>query len=496
MRRSSRLALAGALALATLAGGCSPKGVLRPNLPPETTLFVQGPVDTVNHIVHLYWFGSDPDGDVVGFEIRFHNPQAPADTGWVFTTRTDSIFTVFTGDTTAIRPRFEVRAIDNAQQRDETPAVEDFTFSNLPPRLQFTIAPVPSDVTFYTLTLRWTPIDPDGDASKMTYRLWLNGNSANVRLLPAGTTDFTIPSADFTQGDSATGAPTDTIVPRIVYVQPIDDGGLAGPVSLASWRVRKPVRGTEARLLIIDDMPNDEAGAITTDNFYGNNIRINLPAGTYSTLRLETSQPFRSAKDLEQTCKLFQAVMWYRGSQTRTFSSKTPAGDVALLSNYSSGLGAYLDGGGRLLLEGTNLVAQGIANGALSQQFLSDHLGSDFLYQHFFTAADSTAAWGTTQGVGGTTLSTDVVADSLRFTSLVGGLRAFALRDPSQGLFWAAPGALAENNAFPMAVAISVPHPNQGRAVAITFPMNRADGLGAAARVFQRILQNQLRVSP
>ena len=51
------------LALFALAA-CSPKDAVVTQLPPETTIFVQGPVDTVHHRVHLYWFGSDPDGDV------------------------------------------------------------------------------------------------------------------------------------------------------------------------------------------------------------------------------------------------------------------------------------------------------------------------------------------------------------------------------------------------------------------------------------------------
>ena len=493
MRPAPRLALAALLALATVVGACSPTGRLRPDVPPETSLFVQGPVDTVNHIVHLYWFGSDPDGDVVGFQIRFLNPQAPTDTAWVFTTRTDSVFTLFTGQNNTIFPVFQVRAIDDKQNVDPTPATEDFTFSNKPPRLTFLVAPVATDLTFYSLSLRWLPIDPDGDVSKMTYRIWLNGNAANARLLPAGTTEYTIPSADFTQGDSATGAPTDTIVPRTVYVQPIDDGGLAGAVSIASWRVRKPVRGGEARLLLIDDMPNDEAGAILTDNFYANNVRLNLPAGTYSTLRLETSQPFRSAKDVEQTCKLFQAVIWYRGTQTRTRDSKTPVGSISLLATYSSGLGAYLDGGGRLMLEGTNLFAQGVANGALDADFLTAHMGSDYLYQRPFTPTDSSASWSAAIG---TTLSTEVPGDSLKFAAFIIGLRAFALRDDANGLFWADPGQLSEGNAFRMPVAVSVPQSNSGRAVAVTFPMSRTDASGAAARVFQKLLQDHLRVIP
>src|SRR5437867_4497718 len=113
-RRSMAVGLL-ALGLAPLVLlGCAKKKVLAvPNLPPETQLFIQGPVDAVNHYVHLYWFGSDPDGAVVGYELRFKNPEVPADSAWIFTTRTDSIFAVYTpaGFSAA---RFEVRAIDDS----------------------------------------------------------------------------------------------------------------------------------------------------------------------------------------------------------------------------------------------------------------------------------------------------------------------------------------------------------------------------------------------
>ena len=57
------LALACALSAAALfAAGCGVKGTMGPNTPPETIVFVEGPVDTVNHVVTLRWFGSDPDG--------------------------------------------------------------------------------------------------------------------------------------------------------------------------------------------------------------------------------------------------------------------------------------------------------------------------------------------------------------------------------------------------------------------------------------------------
>ena len=104
-------------------------GSLHANQPPHTVLFVNGAIDTVNHVVHLYWFGTDVDGSVVGFEWQMKNPAAPADTAWHFTTNTDSIFTV-QAPSGYTNPVFSVRAIDNAGARDPNPPRQNFEFSN------------------------------------------------------------------------------------------------------------------------------------------------------------------------------------------------------------------------------------------------------------------------------------------------------------------------------------------------------------------------------
>jgi hypothetical protein len=479
MRRAPFPSLAALLALAALAG-CSGKTALRPDLSPETTLFVQGPVDTVNHVVQLFWFGSDPDGDVVGFELRFKNPQTPADTQWVFTTRTDSTFTLFTDQSTYIAPVFEVRAIDDDGHRDPTPAIQDFQFSNQPPGLQFIVAPAPAETTFYSLTLRWNPIDPDGDTAKMRYRIWLNGNAANTRI--ATSTEYTIPSADFTQGDSAGAGP------RTVYVQAIDDGGLAGAVYPVRWNVRPPVTGASADLLVIDDMPTTAAGNSAIDAYFATGVAASVPAGNSSVLRLQSTQPFRSAKDVEQTLGLFRAVLWYRGFQpTSGVNSVTPYGATPVVGTYAEGLAAYLANGGHLMFEGLNLVARTPTSGMLPQSWITDQLGSQSLYRYFdISSADSSVSWGVFSGA---VLTSPALADSLRFTSAYAGLRAFEVRDTQDVLFWAAPGTLSQGNPVRMAIGIAVPRPGGGRLVVMPFPMLGANGYASAARVLTKTLQ-------
>ena len=149
MRRRLRFGLV--LALAGLAGGCSTSSVMAPNLPPETTLFVQfDPSDGVPHGVpyeaKLSWFGLDEDGTVVAYDIRFRDPARPADTLWVRTTATDSTIAVPTPGGTAT-PRFELRAIDDAGAIDASPANQEFSFTNQRPVIRITNKLLATDST-------------------------------------------------------------------------------------------------------------------------------------------------------------------------------------------------------------------------------------------------------------------------------------------------------------------------------------------------------------
>ena len=437
-----------AVTLLAIAAGCSPKRTLVPNLPPETTLFVQGPVDTVNHVVRLFWFGSDPDGDVAGFEVRFHNPEAPADTEWHFTQSTDIQFTVFTPNGVT-QPLFEVRAIDNTGLRDPTPAREDFTFSNRPPTVDFISAPGFSDTTFASVTLRWAANDPDGDGSRMRFRVWLDGHMADAHDTTA--TTFTIPTADFLQnGVLASGY-------RKVFVQAVDDGGMAGPPDSTTWFVRSPVTGTRARLLLIDDIPTSAPGNVTFDTLYYNTAARNLAADQYTILQLQFTQPFRSNADVAQTFALFDAVIWYRGREPISSS----------MSSFQDGLGAYLEQGGNLLLESLNLVDGEGSQGVLREDWLDRYMGSDRLFQHIIAGrADSTVDWSiNTQGA-----MFSSFGDSL-WAIPTGGVRAFQVRNASYALLDAVPGSMAVGNDISLPIDISVPQTSGGRFVGFSMPV-------------------------
>jgi hypothetical protein len=475
------------LALALVAG-CARKKILAvENLPPETTLFVQGALDTVNHVVQLYWFGSDPDGGVVGFELRFKNPALPADTQWVFTTRTDSVFTVFAPAGYAM-PLFEVRAIDDRGVRDPSPAREDFQFRNEAPSVSFVNRLLSSDTTYASVTLAWSANDPDGDAGAMRFLIGLDTLPSALHLVSGSS--VTIDTTDFKEG----GAYPVT-KPRMAFIRAIDDGGRASGWDSVRWVVRGPsASGQHPRLLLIDDVPVSNPANVTLDTMYYNTAARNLPAGSYSILRLELTQPFRSVENVAQTCKLFDAVVWYRGTQP---------GFSSLMQSYQDGLATYVDRGGRLMIESLNLIEGENATGALRNDWVTRYLGStDLIRAAQAGRSDSTVSWTITGGFVIDTLTgaiepvilrSTVYQDSLRNGAIANGLRGFAVRDTANVALWARDSTLSPRVArgIPVAVSVAVPEnpPGPGRVVVFTFAIRGANGFFTAPRVLAKVFQ-------
>lgn len=490
------------LALATLAltmavlQGCGSltgklTGTRNANAPPNTVLFVNGPVDTVNHIVHLYWFGSDPDGSVSGFEWQFKNPVTPADTAWHFTTQTDSVFTLLAPEGYTA-PEFSVRAIDNVGARDPSPPRQNFQFNNLAPTVRITGKPLPTDTTFASVSVDWTGTDADGDVAKLVYLVWLDGNEATPEVTTS--TSLTMPTNRFLVGGALVPGP------RKLFVRAIDDGGRAGPPDSCTWTVRSAGADNHGRLLLIDDVPRVNSANLRFDTLYSNSAaRVGLAASEYTVLRLETSQPFRTAGDFRQTFNLFDAVVWYRGNEI-TFST--------LLRTAESGIGGYLDDGGHFYLDGLYLIGGRNATGPLTEDFVRSHLNSRGMtgaFTNTTTFADTSIGFGNTGtsvflphvSVGGV-----IGRDSIYVRQVfqvrsgeAGGLRQFDFLDRDQIVVWGAPGTLTPVVGDSTAVGISVPQPSGGRAVVVCFVPGAAvppvgAGGGSAARFVTNIFRH------
>jgi hypothetical protein len=482
--------------LGLLAFGCSTKKVLRPNVAPETQLFVRydptnGVPHSVYHIAHLYWYGTDSDGFIAGYDIRFIWPSGPADPPWTRTIRTDSVFVI--PDTTGLsNPVFEVRAVDDAGMTDPTPPRQEFSFTNQAPVLNLLDSPQPNETTIGTQTIAWSCFDPDGDANQLVYHVWLDGNESNPHVLT--TTEFTFPTSDFLQGGKLrTG-------PRTAYVKAVDAGGRASVVRSATWQVLSPVPDTlqRPRLILIDDVPSSDGNNAVYDDFYLQAVnRSGIPAGSWRVVPLDSGRPFRSSKDLEQTLKLYDAVVWYRGQVP--YSTFPPPGDT-LLARHAEGLSAYLDAGGKLYLESLEMVASGPTPGLVNEDFMRRYLASDRLYKNKPSSAnDSLAAWSISTTYrdtlpGGTVVTnsaivhSSVFADSLKSARIIAGLRAFVVRDTNDVVLWARERTLTERQPFDAPVAVKSSLASGGLVVATTVPIARMTGYaGSTTRFIDKI---------
>jgi hypothetical protein len=265
--------------------------------------------------------------------------------------------------------------------------------------------------------------------------------------------------------------------------------------------VRRPVTGPRARLLLVDDVPRSNAANLRFDTLYSNSVgRVGLHTDQYTILRLDTTQPFKTAADVEQTFKLFETVVWYRGNET-TLST--------LLGLGEPGIGNYLSAGGKFYLDGLYLFRGVNANGALSEGFVRNHLDSFGLVGAFTTTstfADTSVGFGNT----GTSVflpAVDVRGTLVRDSMYVrqafvvrsgeaAGLRQFEFRDRREVVLWGAPGTLTPAVGDSTAVGISVAQPGGGRAVVVCMPPGGAVppvGAGTQAGSAARFVTNILR---
>jgi len=488
--RSRRLAAPAAVLLLALAGllaalaGCSPaKRVLVGNLEPETIITVNSVApDTLraaNHLIRLSWFGSDPDGDVVGYQLRMLNDLLPADSAWVLLNCAtgpchDSLFTIYApGGFT--RARLQVRAVDDKGAVDPSPAIQSFSFLNNAPICTIVSAPGVTDSSYASVSLTWNVDDRGGDLSRISFHVFLDGNEANYDSVYSGTStaSYTVPSSRFIQnGQWLSG-------PRTVSVRAVDDGGRIGPAASRTWYVRSPglvpMAATEkGRVLLVDNSFRTAPNDFTVDTlFYRTLAREPSLAGRFSVLHLDVNNPFRTATDLAQTFRQFDAVVWYRGFDT--FAATT-------LTAYQDSVFAYLRNGGRFFIEGLNLIegpglVTVVAPPMLRESFMTEFLNCPAQRKFFnLTAGDSSVAWGTRNPNDPLPpiFRSSVLADSIRMASLVqSGMRVFEPNDTSQVALWARPNALEPPIPENLAIGMTVRQPSGGRVVAVSFPIRQ-----------------------
>jgi hypothetical protein len=249
------------LTLGILFGSCSKHypDEPKPNGLPTTRLWVSS--DTSSTLgetfsrQHLYWYGEDPDGRVVGYLLAVGNYTpvlkrlpSPDMLRYVWTTKTDSIVALpllqkrdtFTVVVRAVDNHFESASIPNGTQIrlfpqpywdkdtngvfsggdislptlpgavDPKGAIQPFPIRNTPPRVQFAANPVDSatieepETTYTVASFSWVGTDDDGNNTIVSYRIALNDTTTpNSWFTLNGTTNLITLSVPRSVSDAA-----------------------------------------------------------------------------------------------------------------------------------------------------------------------------------------------------------------------------------------------------------------------------------------------------
>ena len=205
---------------------CTPEPVqmrVVPNQAPET-IVTGAALDSSNafHRYHVYWYGADPDGQVVEYRVAVTDSNfGPAFTDYRPTLATDSIIEFVANNEVVLSHAFWVFAVDNEGQRDETPARVFFNAVDVNQPLPIitgatkTVGGVTSALALNDtipsanscVHLSWTATDADLGGSIRSYRIKLStendfteipNDSTGVTYcdLPSGIYEFLVEAVD------------------------------------------------------------------------------------------------------------------------------------------------------------------------------------------------------------------------------------------------------------------------------------------------------------
>jgi len=303
---------------------CTTKRSVEPhsNRPPETHLFLQFadtlqyPGETTSMQV-LFWFGDDPDGEVIGYEWAWDDTSQ-----WAFTTSvTDTFFVPITVPQDTFT--FYIRALDDGGLKDPTPDHISFPIRNSPPTVSFPLDFIQryARVTyecFSYFSINWSSSDLDGDATITGFNWYLADSSFNPWTTVGDSVvwdSVTIDTMSWNHLDSLT---------TIKIFNDLEPGGYRlflrcrdvadaysnivfypDTVAGATWNVL-PVVGT---VLFVDD----DLNAPTLDSIIPASLAMIYPGG-FSTWNVIDRISY-SPRDIEETLKLFDKVVWHGGSR-------------------------------------------------------------------------------------------------------------------------------------------------------------------------------------
>jgi hypothetical protein len=348
-----------------------------PNIRPETyiALFPDSSLNRTSSRLHLYWWGYDEDGWVIGYVFTFDRRN------WFWTNRSDSVFglAIFGQDTSYT---FFILAVDNTGDKlpegarvnfvdtngngiwdegeefelpdgsyDDTPASMEFPIKNTPPSVEFAMTgefagtrlDVP-DTTFPIVSFQWIATDIDGDNTITEFWVALNDTSDWV-VVPGQFRFITLVADNFSPDDTVADAfvfpnLTQTLgrsslpeplkmkldAENVLYLKARDIAGAFSqtvrmPVEGKTWYVKKP-RGD--LLVVVDYGVADRSVAFyrsILDSIGGGILRgrydiWDLRVGGKYPKRGALVPPFPRADFTETLLRFYKYIFWISSDET------------------------------------------------------------------------------------------------------------------------------------------------------------------------------------
>lgn len=377
----------GALALGVVAGcdsgfGGDPSA----NVAPDTELSVRSAdlrEDLGNRrllsTVVLAWSGVDPDGVVVGYDVRAYSvdagtPVPGPEEGWTRTARRDSTILLpiplgqRTGDVAV-----EVRAVDNDGAIDASPARTVFPIVNSNPAFRLTAAEAPPDSTWPVVSFAFTARDPDGAANLAGVEVALNDTTAGFARVPADATFLTLVATDpgaavsdarlyVGRGFQNTGVTLPGLrldADNTIYLRAVDAAGATSPLVAypdADAGGVLYVRRVTSPVLLVNDL---RVGAGATDlrplgvarqalALHGtasvDTWDLSATPLVVSSPRTSEALPRTADPTLRQTLALWQRIYWVSNAVTNSPNGNNLPFAATVMTR-------FFEGGGKMLVQ-------------------------------------------------------------------------------------------------------------------------------------------------
>lgn len=365
---------------------CREEEELKGNQSPNTTFSIEeinlSGERRLNSIVRLSWYGTDPDGYVVGYELSQDGQN------WTYTNKQDSTFQFsFSSGTDTTDISLYVRAIDNEGLKDPSPDFLEIPIKNTPPKASFVEDFTLPDTTLLVVTAEWSATDLDGQETIQEVSISLNGEDWTninrtkniISLVPVDPT-----ATDTTQARlyyETEGNPASVVLEGLVlndtnklYIRAIDQAGTSSEIDTSTTFYMK---GKVNDVLVVGAVPtanSQYAGFLSNANIdydfldYAANNGNAQPNLWNVTFRLQLS--------------FYEKLFFY--SDETIYTNPYTSLNALIIEFAAASLQAYVNDGGKYLISTSfdhNTPIDAFSGVLPIQSVSTKNFGSARLYQ-------------------------------------------------------------------------------------------------------------------